>query len=58
MGPCWCSGPDKGEPALSPMNAWPDGDTTTRLVVIVRHDNPDFVHEQVAHWQALLQQLG
>ena len=57
-GPLLVQWTGQGEPALSPMNAWPDGDTTTRLVVIVRHDNPDFVHEQVAHWQALLQQLG
>ena len=45
------------DPELTPMNQWPDGDIQTRLVLIVRHDDPDFVHQQMAHWQSLLTQL-
>ena len=45
------------DPELTPLNQWPDDDTRSRLVLIVRHPDADFVHQQMAHWEALLAQL-
>jgi G3E family GTPase len=44
-------------PEMTPLNDWPDQDGDSRLVLIVRHNQADFAGEQLAHWQALLDQL-
>ncbi|WP_300524533.1 GTP-binding protein [Alcanivorax sp.] len=46
------------EPELAPLNQWPDEDTLTRLVLIVRHPQADFAQQQLAHWETLLTQLA
>ncbi|MGJ3255869.1 MAG: CobW family GTP-binding protein [Alcanivorax sp.] len=51
----WVEG---SEPALSPLNQWPDQDRLTRLVLIVRHPQADFAQQQLAHWETLLTQLA
>lgn len=50
----WVGG---AEPELTPMNQWPDDDTRTRVVLIVRHNDADFPRQQMAHWESLLEQL-
>jgi len=44
-------------PEMTPQNRWPDQDTDSRLVLIVRHPQADFPVQQLAHWEALLNQL-
>lgn len=44
-------------PEMTPQNRWPDQDTDSRLVLIVRHPEADFPVQQLAHWEALLNQL-
>ena len=51
----WVEG---SEPALGPLNQWPDQDKLTRLVLIVRHPQADFAQQQLAHWETLLTQLA
>jgi G3E family GTPase len=51
----WVEG---SEPALGPLNQWPDQDRLTRLVLIVRHPQADFAQQQLAHWETLLTQLA
>ncbi|WP_303760345.1 GTP-binding protein [Alcanivorax jadensis] len=46
------------EPELAPLNQWPDQDSQTRLVLIVRHPQADFAQQQLAHWETLLTQLA
>lgn len=47
----------QAQPELTPMNLWPDEDTRTRVVLIVRHQDADFARQQMAHWEHLLEQL-
>jgi len=56
-GPLLVQWTGSADPELTPMNQWPDEDTRTRLVLIVRHADADFVHQQMAHWESLLSQL-
>ena len=42
---------------MTPQNRWPDQDTDSRLVLIARHSQADFPVQQLAHWEALLNQL-
>ncbi len=44
-------------PEMTPQNRWPDQDTDSRLVLIARHSQADFPVQQLAHWEALLNQL-
>ncbi|WP_197468406.1 GTP-binding protein, partial [Alcanivorax sp. HI0083] len=44
-------------PEMTPQNRWPDQDTDSRLVLIVRHPEADFPAQQLARWEALLNQL-
>ena len=44
-------------PEMTPQNLWPDQDTDSRLVLIVRHPQADFPARLLAHWETLLNQL-
>ncbi|MDX1804603.1 MAG: GTP-binding protein [Alcanivorax sp.] len=44
-------------PQLSPLTVWPDADADSRLVLIVRHDDPAFAATVLNHWQTLLEKL-
>ncbi|MCG8394423.1 MAG: GTP-binding protein [Pseudomonadales bacterium] len=51
----WVEG---SEPEMTPMNHWPDDNRTTRLVLIVRHDQPEFAAQQLAELESLLNKLA